>query len=47
MIFNFLAYGKSIPSMIEQPLQNTVIQPGTRTVAFEARYLKSLFLKFV
>ncbi|RDD39424.1 Tetratricopeptide repeat protein 30A [Trichoplax sp. H2] len=41
------AYGKTIPSIIEQPLQSTVIQPGTRTVAFEARYMKSLFLKFV
>lgn len=39
------AYGRSVLSMVEQPLEQNPIPIGQNTVTYEARLLKSLFLK--
>lgn len=40
-------YGKSVPAVVEQPLEEEKMHPGKNTVTFEARVLKSLFLRLV
>lgn len=40
-----LAYGRSVLSVVEQPLEQNPIPVGQNTVTYEARLLKSLFLK--
>eukprot|EP00800_Vazella_pourtalesii_P015141 TRINITY_DN4041_c0_g1_i1.p1 TRINITY_DN4041_c0_g1~~TRINITY_DN4041_c0_g1_i1.p1 ORF type:complete len:389 (-),score=121.14 TRINITY_DN4041_c0_g1_i1:1617-2714(-) len=40
-------YGKSIPAVIEQPLDRRPLHAGKNTVAYEARLLKSLFQRVV
>lgn len=40
-------YGKSVPAVVEQPLEEEKMHPGKNTVTFEARVLKSLFLHLV
>ena len=40
-----LAYGRSVVSVVEQPLEQNPIPVGQNTVTYEARLLKSLFLK--
>lgn len=43
-----LAYGRTVPAVIEQPLdQQQQLHPGKNTVAYEARLLKSLFLRLI
>ena len=44
---NLLAYGRSIVSLEEQPLEQNPLHPGKNTVTYEARLLKSLFLKLI
>lgn len=39
------AYGRNIPALVEQPLEEEKLHPGRNTVTYEARLLKSLFLK--
>ncbi|XP_065899336.1 intraflagellar transport protein 70A-like [Dysidea avara] len=43
------AYGRSVPAMIEQPLEQNQSQlhPGKNTVTYEARLVKSLFLRLL
>ena len=45
----FTAYGHDVPAVIEQPLvQNQAkLHPGKNTVTYEARMLKSLFLRLL
>ena len=45
----FPAYGRSVPAMIEQPLEQNQSQlhPGKNTVTYEARLVKSLFLRLL
>lgn len=38
-------FGRNIPALVEQPLEEEKIHPGRNTVTYEARLLKSLFLK--
>ncbi|CAB3981691.1 tetratricopeptide repeat 30A-like [Paramuricea clavata] len=38
-------YGRNIPALVEQPLEEEKLHPGRNTVTYEARLLKSLFLK--
>lgn len=40
-------YGKNVPAVVEQPLEEEKIHPGKNTVTFEARELKSLFLRLI
>lgn len=40
-----VAYGRNIPTMVEQPLQQGSLHEGRNTVAYEARLLKALFLR--
>lgn len=40
-------YGKSVPAVVEQPLEEEKMHPGKNTVTYEARVLKSLFLRLV
>uniref|UniRef100_A0A3Q2UKE8 Tetratricopeptide repeat protein 30 n=1 Tax=Fundulus heteroclitus TaxID=8078 RepID=A0A3Q2UKE8_FUNHE len=37
------AYGKEVPAIIEQPLEETQVHIGRNTVTYEARQLKALF----
>ena len=43
--FFLLAYGRDVQTVIEQPLEQEPIHVGKNTVTYEARLLKSLFLK--
>ncbi|XP_028395432.1 tetratricopeptide repeat protein 30A-like isoform X2 [Dendronephthya gigantea] len=38
-------YGRNIPGLVEQPLEEEKLHPGRNTVTYEARLLKSLFIK--
>ncbi|XP_068605491.1 intraflagellar transport protein 70A [Brachionichthys hirsutus] len=38
-------YGKEVPALIEQPLEESRIHPGKNTVSYEARLLKGLFYR--
>ncbi|XP_015778261.1 PREDICTED: tetratricopeptide repeat protein 30A-like [Acropora digitifera] len=40
-------YGKNVPAVVEQPLEEEKMHPGKNTVTYEARVLKSLFLRLV
>ena len=40
-------YGKSVPAVIEQPLERRRLHAGKNTVAYEARLLKSLFQRVI
>lgn len=40
-------YGKNVPAVVEQPLEEEKMHPGKNTVTFEARELKSLFLRLI
>lgn len=42
-----LVYGKNVPAVVEQPLEEEKMHPGKNTVTFEARELKSLFMRLV
>ena len=44
-----LAYGRTVLAVIEQPLdqQQQQLHPGKNTVTYEARLLKSLFLRLL
>ncbi|KAK2571979.1 Tetratricopeptide repeat protein 30A [Acropora cervicornis] len=42
-----LLYGKNVPAVVEQPLEEEKMHPGKNTVTYEARVLKSLFLRLV
>ena len=39
------AYGRNVPTVVEQPLQQGSLHEGRNTVAYEARLLKALFLR--
>nr|XP_046270278.1 tetratricopeptide repeat protein 30A isoform X4 [Scatophagus argus] len=41
------AYGKEVPALIEQPLEETRIHIGKNTVTYEARLLKALFYEVI
>ncbi|XP_042360451.1 tetratricopeptide repeat protein 30A isoform X1 [Plectropomus leopardus] len=41
------AYGKEVPAIIEQPLEETRIHIGKNTVTYEARLLKALFYEVI
>ena len=43
----FLVYGKNVAAVVEQPLEEEKMHPGKNTVTFEARELKSLFMRLV
>jgi tetratricopeptide repeat protein 30 len=45
ILLYFLVYGRNIPALVEQPLEEEKLHPGKNTVTYEARLLKSLFLK--
>lgn len=49
VVLSCLAYGRAVPAAIEQPLDQQQQQhhPGKNTVTFEARLLKSLFLRLL
>lgn len=42
-----LVYGKNVAAVVEQPLEEEKMHPGKNTVTFEARELKSLFMRLV
>ena len=46
-MFFFLVYGKNVAAVVEQPLEEEKMHPGKNTVTFEARELKSLFMRLV
>lgn len=46
-MFLVTAYGKNVPAVVEQPLEEEKMHPGKNTVTFEARELKSLFLRLI
>ena len=46
-VFMFVVYGKSVAAVVEQPLEEEKMHPGKNTVTFEARELKSLFMRLV
>ena len=39
------AYGRNVLSVVEQPLEQNPIPVGQNTVTYEARLLKSMFMK--
>lgn len=41
------AYGKDVPALIEQPLQESRMHIGKNTVTYEARLLKALFYDII
>lgn len=41
------AYGKEVPPLIEQPLDESRIHIGKNTVTYEARLLKALFYEVI
>ncbi|CAH1273720.1 intraflagellar transport protein 70A-like isoform X1 [Branchiostoma lanceolatum] len=41
------AYGKDVPAVVEQPLEEEPMHEGRNTVTFEARLLKALFLELL
>ncbi|KAM9360493.1 intraflagellar transport protein 70A isoform 3-T3 [Symphorus nematophorus] len=41
------AYGKEVPAIIEQPLEETHMHIGKNTVTYEARVLKALFYEVI
>ncbi|XP_015236883.1 PREDICTED: tetratricopeptide repeat protein 30A-like [Cyprinodon variegatus] len=41
------AYGKEVPAIIEEPLEETPLHIGRNTVTFEARLLKALFYEVI
>lgn len=41
------AYGKEVPAIIEQPLDEIHIHIGKNTVTYEARLLKALFYEVI
>ncbi|XP_054463698.1 tetratricopeptide repeat protein 30A [Anoplopoma fimbria] len=41
------AYGKEVPAIIEQPLEETHVHIGKNTVTYEARLLKALFYEVI
>uniref|UniRef100_A0A3Q3XPA5 Tetratricopeptide repeat protein 30 n=1 Tax=Mola mola TaxID=94237 RepID=A0A3Q3XPA5_MOLML len=41
------AYGKEVPALIEQPLEESRIHIGKNTVTYEARLLKALFYEVI
>ena len=43
----FAVYGKNVAAVVEQPLEEEKMHPGKNTVTYEARELKSLFLRLV
>lgn len=45
--FWLVVYGKNVPAVVEQPLEEEKMHPGKNTVTYEARVLKSLFLRLV
>ena len=47
IFFIFKDYGRNIPTMVEQPLQQDSLHGGRNTVTYEARLLKALFLRLV
>ena len=47
LCFSFVVYGKNVPAVVEQPLEEEKMHPGKNTVTYEARELKSLFLRLV
>lgn len=47
LCFFFLVYGKNVAAVVEQPLEEEKMHPGKNTVTFEARELKSLFMRLV
>lgn len=40
-------YGKNVEVVIVQPLEEERMHPGKNTVTYEARLIKSLFLKVI
>jgi tetratricopeptide repeat protein 30 len=40
-----LAYGENVKTLVDQPLEDSNINWGQKTVAFEARHLKALLLR--
>lgn len=40
-------FGRDIPTMVEQPLQQEELHAGKCTVTYEARLLKALFMRLV
>lgn len=40
-------YGKEVPAIIEQPLEELRIHIGKNTVTYEARLLKALFYEVI
>lgn len=46
-VLMFAVYGKSVAAVVEQPLEEEKMHPGKNTVTFEARELKSLFMRLV
>lgn len=38
-------YGRNIPTMVDQPLQQDSMHSGRNTITYEARLLKALFLR--
>ena len=47
LLFWLVVYGKNVPAVVEQPLEEEKMHPGKNTVTYEARVLKSLFLRLV
>ncbi|XP_037332946.2 intraflagellar transport protein 70A isoform X2 [Pungitius pungitius] len=41
------AYGREVPAIIEQPLEETCVHIGRNTVTYEARQLKALFYEVI
>ncbi|XP_040046470.2 intraflagellar transport protein 70A isoform X3 [Gasterosteus aculeatus] len=41
------AYGREVPAVIEQPLEETRVHVGKNTVTYEARLLKALFYEVI
>ncbi|KAM8845609.1 intraflagellar transport protein 70A isoform 2-T2 [Spinachia spinachia] len=41
------AYGREVPAIIEQPLEETRVHVGKNTVTYEARLLKALFYEVI
>jgi len=41
----FSAYGESVKTIVDQPLEDGHVNWGQKTVAFEARHLKALLLR--
>lgn len=46
-LVSLAAYGREVPAIIEQPLEEVRIHIGKNTVTYEARLLKALFYEVI